>query len=62
MARVTHSLGEVAALFLRLGELRYREGDESRAKDMFDRVLGLDPDNADAIAAIDAIDEGRSLF
>jgi tetratricopeptide (TPR) repeat protein len=50
------------ALFLRLGELRYREGDESRAKDMFDRVLGLDPDNADAIAAIDAIDEGRSLF
>ena len=49
-------------LFLRLGELRFREGDESRAKDMYRRVLSLDSDNDEALGAIDAIDEGRPLF
>ena len=50
------------ALFLRLGELRYREGDDKRARDMFQRVLALSPKDEDAARSIRAIDEGDELY
>ncbi len=54
--------GERVSLFLILGELRYRSGDETRAKDMYQRVLTFDPDNVVATDAIDAIDKGVPIF
>ncbi|MFT6398255.1 MAG: tetratricopeptide (TPR) repeat protein, partial [Bradymonadia bacterium] len=53
---------ERVSLFLVLGELRHRAGDEARARDMYQRVLSFEPDNQVALDAIDAIDEGDSVF
>lgn len=51
-----------ASLFSRLGELRYREGDEERARDMLQRVLSLVPEHDEARRAIRAIDEGADPY
>ncbi len=42
-------------VFYRLGQVRMALGDERKAKDMFNRALGLDPDHAAAREAKDAL-------